>query len=370
MRWSFRCGRAAADTSRGRPPLRRRYSPTTRWAASPRAHRVDSVTPSWHRGHHDVRDRSASGRRPPVRPVRARAGAAERPRRGPAARGLRRDREAGRGRQAPGRPTGRVVQHLAAHAATGRRPPTWPRPPGPAWARPSPPSRQPVTSVRCPPPTRPCAKGRLSETQVKEIAGAAILQPEAEQALVDAAGKQPLSVLKLRCRRVRATGQDQHATYDAIRRSRYLRNWTDDDGAVRLDARLTPDEGARLAAAVKAEAERLARQARRAGVDEPRQAIAADALVRPGLRGRRNAAATRPVRPDRGPDPRGNGERHRLGSAAHGPRPGRPRGPGAGPPRGRRDLRDPRHRSRSRSRWPDAWPWTRSSASWSPTGWT
>jgi hypothetical protein len=122
-------------------------------------------------------------------------------------------------------------------------------------------------------------KGQLSEAQVKEIAGAASVQPGAEQELVEAAGKQPMSVLKLRCRRVRATGQDQNATYAAIRRSRYLRHWTDDDGAVRLDARLTPDEGARLAAAVKFQADRLTRQARRAGVDEPAKAIAADALV-------------------------------------------------------------------------------------------
>jgi hypothetical protein len=122
--------------------------------------------------------------------------------------------------------------------------------------------------------------GRLSETQVKEIAGAAIHQPGAEQELVDAAGDQPLTMLKLRCRRVRASGREQSATYETIRRQRYLRNWIDGDGAVRLDARLTPDEGARLIAAVSAEADRLANQARRVGHDEPRKAFTADALVR------------------------------------------------------------------------------------------
>jgi len=127
-------------------------------------------------------------------------------------------------------------------------------------------------------------QGRLSETQVKEIAGAAILQPEAEQALVDAAGQQPLSVLKLRCRRVRAAGQDTRSSYEAVRRSRYLRNWVEDSGAVRFDARLTADEGARLLASVEAETARLLEAARRAGIDEPRRALAADALV--GLAGR------------------------------------------------------------------------------------
>jgi hypothetical protein len=121
--------------------------------------------------------------------------------------------------------------------------------------------------------------GRLSETQVKEIAGAATLRPDAEQELVDAAEHQPVNVLKLRCRRVKATGQDQSAVYEAIRRGRYLRNWTDGDGAVRFDARLTPDEGARLVAAVKVHADRLARQAKQAGHEEPCKALAADALV-------------------------------------------------------------------------------------------
>jgi len=121
--------------------------------------------------------------------------------------------------------------------------------------------------------------GRLSETQAKEIAGAAILQPEAERELVEAAGQQSLAVLKLRCRRVKAAGADQGATYDRIHRSRYLRNWVDPDGAVRFDARLTPDAGARLLAAVKVETARLAVAARQAGADDTPTGLAADALV-------------------------------------------------------------------------------------------
>jgi len=140
--------------------------------------------------------------------------------------------------------------------------------------------------------------GRLSETQVKEIAGAAMVQPDAEQELVDAAGKQPLNVLKLRCRRVRASGTDQRQAYEKIRRGRYLHHWTDDDGAVRFDAKLTPDEGARLEAAVKAETRRLAAEARRAGCEEPARALAADALV--GL-ACRNATPERPDGSSSGP---------------------------------------------------------------------
>jgi hypothetical protein len=121
--------------------------------------------------------------------------------------------------------------------------------------------------------------GRLSETQVKEIAGAATIQPDAEQELVDAANKQPLNVLRLRCRRVRAAGIDQSQAYEQIRRARYLHHWTDEEGAVRFDARVTADAGARLAAAIKAETRRLAADARRAGCEEPARALAADALV-------------------------------------------------------------------------------------------
>jgi len=141
-------------------------------------------------------------------------------------------------------------------------------------------------------------QGKLSEAQAKEIAGAAILRPEAEQSLVEAAAQQPLSVLKLRCRRVRAMGQDQLATYEAIRKGRYLRNWVEDNGAVRFDARLTPDEGARLVAAVAAGTERLTKAARRAGLEEPRRATAADALV---------ALACRPTTSDDTGHGRGSG---------------------------------------------------------------
>jgi hypothetical protein len=122
--------------------------------------------------------------------------------------------------------------------------------------------------------------GRLSETQVKEITSAAILQPAAEQELVDAAEKHPLDVLKLRCRRVKAAGRGHRDVYEAIRRGRYLRHWTDAEGAVRLDARLTPDDGARVMAGIKVQADRLANEVRKAGVSESHRALEADALVR------------------------------------------------------------------------------------------
>lgn len=122
-------------------------------------------------------------------------------------------------------------------------------------------------------------KGRLSAVQAKEVAGAASSLPEAEGELVQAAVHEPVNVLKLRCRRAKATGEGSSTNYRAVHRSRYLRNWIDDDGAVRLDAKLAPDAGARLLGAVKSETRYLRDGARRAGVDDPERALAADALV-------------------------------------------------------------------------------------------
>ena len=70
-----------------------------------------------------------------------------------------------------------------------------------------------------------------------------------------------------------------NATYEAIRRGRYLRNWVEDNGAMRVDGRFTPTREPDLMVAVAAETERLAAAARTAGVDDPRKALAADALI-------------------------------------------------------------------------------------------
>jgi len=145
--------------------------------------------------------------------------------------------------------------------------------------------------------------GRLSESQVKEIAGAATVEPKAEQELVEAAGQQPMSVLKLRCRRVKATGSDQSTIYNAIHHGRYLRNWTDRDGAVRFDARLTPDEGARLVAAVKDRTDHLVIESRKAGAAESRNALAADALVRLACHGVADRGSKRAASPVEGTRP-------------------------------------------------------------------
>jgi hypothetical protein len=121
--------------------------------------------------------------------------------------------------------------------------------------------------------------GRLSETRVREVAAAAAASPAAEAELLEAAQTDSVTALRERCRRVRAAATDDREHYERVRRARYLRNWKDHEGAVRLEARLTPDDGARVLSAIEPHRERIFAEARSAGRREASEAYAADALV-------------------------------------------------------------------------------------------
>jgi hypothetical protein len=121
--------------------------------------------------------------------------------------------------------------------------------------------------------------GALSERQLQVITDAASAAPGAEQELIDAAQQQPMSLLKLRARRAKAASDDHSVRYEQIRSRRYLKHWTDRDGAVRFDALLTPDAGAQVIAAIRSQAARLEADARGAGSTEPKRVFDADALV-------------------------------------------------------------------------------------------
>jgi hypothetical protein len=121
--------------------------------------------------------------------------------------------------------------------------------------------------------------GKLSEIQAAEIASAANLNPKAEDSLLEAAESETVASLRDRCREVRAAAYADEDACERIRRGRFLRHWTDPDGAVRLNGRFAPDDGARLLASVHARAERLQADARRAGQRESADAYAADALA-------------------------------------------------------------------------------------------
>ena len=123
-------------------------------------------------------------------------------------------------------------------------------------------------------------QGAISETQVREIASAASLSPSSEQSLLETARSGDVTALRDACRKVRqAAVTDEMARYEAIHRSRYLRSWSDHDGAFRLDAKLTPDAGATVMAALEPHRRKAFEDARRAGRREQPEAYLADALV-------------------------------------------------------------------------------------------
>jgi hypothetical protein len=123
------------------------------------------------------------------------------------------------------------------------------------------------------------AAGSLSAQQAQEISTAASLNPAAEESLLDIARKASVNGLRDECRRVIAAASTDQDADERIYRSRYLRSWTDADGAVRLDGRFTQDAGAKIIAVIRVRAKALLEQARAAGSREKKEAYAADALV-------------------------------------------------------------------------------------------
>src|SRR6266511_2098487 len=124
--------------------------------------------------------------------------------------------------------------------------------------------------------------GRLSEAQVREVAAAAAEAPHAERDLLDRAHADGFAGLKQYAARVKAnaaSGDDELARYRRIHATRYVRCWTDAEGADRGEWKLTPDAGARVRAALRAEQDGVFAEARAEGRREPHQAYAADALV-------------------------------------------------------------------------------------------
>jgi hypothetical protein len=133
------------------------------------------------------------------------------------------------------------------------------------------------------PETAVCLRrGDFSAAQIKEIAAAATVHPGAEAELLEVAARTGLKGLRTQCQKVKALASwetGEVARYNAIRKSRFFRHSIEADGAVRVEARLTPGDGARLLEAVKAKAAVFFEEGRRAGLYESMSAYAADGLV-------------------------------------------------------------------------------------------
>jgi uncharacterized protein DUF222/HNH endonuclease len=121
--------------------------------------------------------------------------------------------------------------------------------------------------------------GSLSRIQAAEITAAASADPGSESRLLRAARTDTVAQLREQCAQVVAAASRDRQADERVHRSRYLRSWSDTDGAFRLDARLTGDAGARLMSTVDARSREFQEQARRAGSKDRAEAHAADALV-------------------------------------------------------------------------------------------
>src|SRR5919199_6979153 len=121
--------------------------------------------------------------------------------------------------------------------------------------------------------------GALSGQQAAAVAGAASADPSAEQRLVDKARTSSLAELREECARTKAAVCDPEQRRRKIHDGRFLRSWTDAEGAWHLAMRDNPEVGAEVMAALEPVRNRLFNAARAEGRREPSQAYAAGALV-------------------------------------------------------------------------------------------
>ena len=121
-------------------------------------------------------------------------------------------------------------------------------------------------------------RGELSPQQASAIADAASKKPEAEAELVAEARKLPLNELRERCLAVKTEGEDAEARRRRIHDGRYLRSFTDSEGAGNLRMRDNPEVITEIMAVVGARRDELFAAARAEGRQEPAEAYGADAL--------------------------------------------------------------------------------------------
>jgi hypothetical protein len=120
--------------------------------------------------------------------------------------------------------------------------------------------------------------GELSESQAAEIAAAATADPSAEGRLLNRV-RDGTSYREFRddCREAKLRAADDQELTRRLHETRSARTYS--DGHWCLEARLRPDEGARVNQVLEHKTDELFKAARAAGRREPRDAYRADALV-------------------------------------------------------------------------------------------
>ena len=121
--------------------------------------------------------------------------------------------------------------------------------------------------------------GTLSNAQAVEVARGAIVAPNTETQLLNLARHATVRDLRDAAGRVVAAAPDEAARHRQIHKSRFLKSWTDPDGAFIVKGRMTVANGALVMAALKPIQDEIFRAARKSGSHESTEAYAADALM-------------------------------------------------------------------------------------------
>jgi len=122
-------------------------------------------------------------------------------------------------------------------------------------------------------------RGDISVQQANEIAKTASKDPSAEQPLLKLAAESSYNELRDAARKRRLACEDPDDLYKRQQQARSFRHWRDDLGMVRFAGALPPLQGIPFINRLRAETDRVFRQAYREGRREPNECYAADALV-------------------------------------------------------------------------------------------
>jgi len=120
-------------------------------------------------------------------------------------------------------------------------------------------------------------RGELSAREAQLIAGAAIVNPDAESQLLEVAA-QGLVPLKDACVNARAAVEKPKERRDRLHKQRSFRIGTDAEGMVSGSFRLTPEIGGQIKAKFDAAVQKIFRD-HKSGEHEPHEAYAADAFA-------------------------------------------------------------------------------------------
>jgi hypothetical protein len=122
-------------------------------------------------------------------------------------------------------------------------------------------------------------RGELSAHQVAVISDAAVADPGAETRLLEQARRGSYAELRDECARTKANVTDLEERRRRIHRQRYLRTWTDTEGAALLQMRDNPEVVAGIMATLEPIRDEISESARKQGRRERIDAHAADALA-------------------------------------------------------------------------------------------